>query len=165
MAAKPSAKSNKPAKPNGKPAGMSGPDRKYDREEVTKAICARLALGEPLTVICRDIGVPVRTVNDWRLADAYIRAQFDEARDLGYDAIAVRMRETARGGGDSKGDVQRDKLIIDTDEKLLRKWDPRRYGEKVQLADADGNKLPARQMTDEDLLAVIARATRDECRG
>lgn len=143
---------------------------KHDRAAVTKAVCERLAKGEPMSVICREIGVPVRTVNDWRLDDADIRAQFDEARDLGHDAIAVRMRLTARGkgpehGGDSTGDVQRDRLIIDTDDKLLRKWDPRRYGEKVQLADADGNKLPARQMTDEELLAVIARATRDEDRG
>ena len=123
---------------------------KYDRAKLTQAICARLATGEPMTVICRDLGVPVKTVNDWRLADAEIRAQFDDARDLGYDAIAQRSRLTARGkseadGGDSTGDVQRDKLIIDTDHKLLARWDPRRYGEKVQLADADGEKLPAPQ--------------------
>lgn len=128
----------------------AGAPRQHDRGALTKAICERLAQGEPMTVICRDLGVPVKTVNDWRLADAEIRAQFDEARDLGHDAIAVRMRLTARGkgpkhGGDSTGDVQRDKLIIDTDDKLLRKWDPRRYGEKVQLGNDPDNPLPAPQ--------------------
>lgn len=118
---------------------------KHDRAKLTKAICERLAQGDPMTVICRDMGVPVKTVNDWRLADAEIRAQFDEARDLGHDSIAVRMRETARGKGDSTGDVQRDKLIIDTDDKLLRKWDPRRYGEKVQHGNDPDNPLPAPQ--------------------
>lgn len=118
---------------NGKPADMLGAPRKYDRDEMVPAICARLATGEPLAVICRDLGVPVRTVNDWRAQDGAIAAQFDEARDLGFDAIAWKSREIARGRGDSTGDVQRDKLIIDTDHKLLAKWDPRRYGEKQQL--------------------------------
>lgn len=124
--------------------------RKHDRESVTIAICTRLAAGEMMTAICRDIGVNVKTVNDWRLQDADIRAQFDEARDDGYDAIANRLRFTARGkgdadGGDSSGDVQRDKLIIDTDLKLLAKWDPRRYGDKVQHANHEGGELPAPQ--------------------
>ncbi len=128
---------------------MSAP-RKHDREALVPVICARLATGEPMTVVCADLGVPVKTVNDWRLQDKGIRAQFDTARDDGYDAIAHRARATARGkgehgGGDSTGDVQRDKLIIDTDLKLLAKWDPRRYGDKVQLANGDGTNLPAPQ--------------------
>jgi hypothetical protein len=31
----------------------------------------------------------------------------------------------AEEGGDSSGDVQRDKLIVETDLKLLAKWNPR----------------------------------------
>lgn len=123
----------------------------YDRETLVPAICARLACGEMMTMVCRDLGLLVRTVNLWRETDPAIAAQFDEARDLGYDAIASRLRQTARGrgeaaGGDSTDDVQRDKLIIDTDLKLLAKWDPRRYGDKVQHADANGNVLPPPQM-------------------
>lgn len=115
---------------------LGGRPREYNREEVTQAICERLAIGTPMAVICRDLDIPVRTVNGWRAEDAEISARFDEARDLGRDAIAHRTRATARGkgeeaGGDSTGDVQRDKLIIDTDLKLLAKWDPRRYGEKI----------------------------------
>lgn len=34
------------------------------------------------------------------------------------------------------------RLQIDTLLKLLAKWDPKRYGDRVQLADADGNQLP-----------------------
>lgn len=138
-----------------------GAPRKHDREAVTAAICARLASGEPMTVICRDLGVVVKTVNDWRLNDEAIRAQFDEARDLGYDAIAQRSRLTARGkgetdGGDSTGDVQRDKLIIDTDHKLLARWDPRRYGDRI--THAGDPEAPLSGMTDEQVderLAVL----------
>lgn len=127
-----------------------------DREEAVPAICARLSAGEPMTVICRDMGVSVRTVNDWRKTDAEIAVQFDEARDHGHDAIAVRMRETARGRGDSTGDVQRDKLIIDTDDKLLRKWDPRRYGDALKLS--GDPEAPLAGLTDAQLderLAVL----------
>lgn len=134
---------------------MSAP-RKHDRDSIVSAICARLADGEPMTVVCRDLGVPVKTVNDWRLQDEAIRAQFDEARDHGHDAIAVRMRETARGRGDSTGDVQRDKLIIDTDDKLLRKWDPRRYGDALKLS--GDPEAPLAGLTDAQLderLAVL----------
>lgn len=92
-------------------------------------------------MICRDIGVPVRTVDFWRGQDASIAACFDAARDEGFDAIAHRCRATARGKGDSTADVQRDKLIIETDLKLLAKWDPRRYGEKVTLAGDAENPL------------------------
>ena len=110
---------------------MAAP-RLYDRDKLVPQICARLSEGEPLAVICRDIGIPRRTVNQWRQDDEEIAAQFDESRDEGYDTIAWRIRGTARGINDSTGDTQRDKLIIDTDLKLLAKWDPRRYGEKIQ---------------------------------
>ena len=80
----------------------------------------------------------VRTISDWKAANAGFEKAFGEARTIGFDAIAERTRLTARGkkateGGDSTGDVARDRLIIENDHKLLAKWDPRRYGDKVQL--------------------------------
>jgi hypothetical protein len=36
-------------------------------------------------------------------------------------------------GGESTNDVQRDKLIIETDLKLLAKWNPKKYGDKVNV--------------------------------
>lgn len=166
---------------------LGGRPREYDREAVTQAICERLATGrDPMTVICADLGVAVRTVNGWRAEDPEIAARFDEARELGYDAIAadcLAIADTPELGvieklervpvGDDEGPGgfvmtvterrQEDmlghrKLRIDTRMKLLAKWDPRRYGEKVQLADADGNKLPAHQLSDAELLAIIAKA-------
>lgn len=115
-----------------------GSERKYDRDELVPLICSRLAEGDPLTEICRDLGIPRRTVNQWRQDDPDISAEFLEARDEGYDAIAWRSRRTIRGkkqeeGGESTGDVVRDKAIVEHDLKLLAKWDPRRYGEKQQL--------------------------------
>lgn len=122
--------------------------RKHDRDALVPKICAHLAQGEPMEPFLQQLGLSRRTVNQWREDDPEIAKQFDEARDAGYDAIARRTRSTARGksveqGGDSTGDVQRDKLIIDTDLKLLAKWDPRRYGDKVQQEISGKDGAPA----------------------
>lgn len=129
-------------------------NRKFDRGTIVPAICARLSTGEPLTVICRDLGLSRFTVCQWRKDDPEIAAQFDAARDDGYDAIAHRTRATARGAGDSTKDVQRDKLIIDTDLKLLAKWDPRRYGDRI--THAGDPEAPLAGMTDEQVEARLA---------
>jgi hypothetical protein len=70
--------------------------------------------------------------------DAEVSRVIARAREDGAQAIAFRARQTARGkkaedGGDSTGDVQRDKLIIETDLKLLSKWD-KRYADRVTHA-------------------------------
>ena len=52
----------------------------------------------------------------------------------GEETIAFNLRETARGRGESTHDVHRDKLIIETDLKLLAKWNPKRYGDKIEIA-------------------------------
>ena len=96
-----------------------------------QAIVEQLSQGTPLADICRNDDMPaVRTVSAWKAADAEFNADFARAREEGHDAIAARVRHTARGLGESSGDVQRDKLIIETDLKLLAKWD-KRYGDKL----------------------------------
>ena len=101
-------------------------------QEIADRICEQLADGIPLAVICRDGGMPaVHTVSKWKAAHEAFSADFACAREEGHDAIAARLRDTARGLGESTADVQRDKLIIDTDLKLLAKWDPKRYGDRT----------------------------------
>lgn len=118
--------------------------------DILKEICDRLSEGEPLACICRDEGMPAaRTVRSWMEGEnesvpaEEVSAAIAHARVIGHDAIAARTRLTARGkdeseGGDSTGDVQRDKLIIETDLKLLAKWDPKRYGDLLKLSGSDG---------------------------
>lgn len=127
--------------------------------EVVEAICERLSAGEPLAAICRDEGMPAaRTVYDWMEARPEVSTAFARAREEGEDAITIRARQTARGkgtdqGGDSTGDVQRDKLIIDLDLKLLAKWNPKKWGDKTTA------ELTIKRATEElgdDELAAIA---------
>lgn len=127
------------AKKNGRPSVF--------KQEIIDDIFDRLARGEPLAEICRTPGYPcVRTVNLWcekGKGDEALVSGFARARKEGFDAIAWRLRETARGLGESTGDVARDKLIIETDLKLLAKWDATRYGDRVQHANDPDNPMPA----------------------
>jgi len=110
--------------------------------EAKQEILQRLSTGEPLADICRSDHMPaVRTVSAWKAADPEFDADFARAREDGHDAIASRLRHTARGTGESSGDVQRDKLIIETDLKLLAKWD-KRYSDKLKHVGGDDGDNP-----------------------
>lgn len=116
-------------------------------QEIADEICKRLSNGEPLTVICREDGKPCDdTVREWAKTRPALSRAIACARVVGHDMIAWRARQTLRGkgpdeGGESTGDVQRDKAIADFDLKLLSKWDPKRWGEKMTLAGDDENPL------------------------
>lgn len=112
--------------------------------EIVKEICDRLCTGEPLEQICRDDKMPdAQTIHRWtRMLDGAkdksplvpdsVKEDIAHARDIGYDAIANEARMVARGApGISSGDVARDKLIIETDLKLLAKWHAKKYGDRV----------------------------------
>lgn len=117
-------------------------------QEIADEICARLSKGEPLAHICRDEHMPaVRTVSDWKVASEQFSADFTRARDEGFDHLAAEclriadtpaegVETTVKANGDEetrKGDMLgHRKLQIETRLKLLAKWDPKRYGEKVQ---------------------------------
>ncbi len=115
-------------------------------DETAQAICARLATGEPLAVICRDEGMPaVRTVSLWKEDHPDFAAEFARARDEGYDVIGadcMGIADDARNDwmrskqGEKVLDaehVQRSKLRIETRLKLLAKWDPKRYGDRLNV--------------------------------
>jgi hypothetical protein len=107
--------------------------------QIAQQIVDRISQGEPLQQICRDGGFPKwRTVYKWIDSREDFRAAIARARDLGYDAIAEGLRDVARGKEGSSGDVMRDKLIVETDLKLLSKWSPKKYGDSVGLKLTDG---------------------------
>lgn len=118
--------------------------------EVAAAICERLATGEPLRVICRDEGMPAwRTVYDWLAADSEFAARFARARVAGFDALAEQCLEIAddethdwvmskKGVVADEVAIGRARLRVDTRLKLLAKWDPKRYGERIDVGNAEG---------------------------
>jgi hypothetical protein len=129
-----------------------------ERESIAKEILGRLAKGEPLAVICRDEFLcNAETWRNWCAADETLAIAYARAREDGFDEIALQCLEIAdETSKDTKkvGDgaevcnsewISRSRLRVDTRLKLLAKWDPKRYGEKVQteLVGKDGAELAA----------------------
>jgi hypothetical protein len=135
----------KPTKQRRKGRGDPSVDVTLERIARQKAeVCERIAKGETLSAICRSEGFPDPvTVWRWKEIDDQFAQDFARARELGYDAIAdetVRIADDAsndymeskRGGKEFDAEhVQRSKLRVETRLKLLAKWSPKKYGEKV----------------------------------
>lgn len=115
--------------------------------ELARLICERLAAGETLRSICRDIAPPTEsTVRRWVLDDVDgFAAQYARAREIGYQCMADELLEEARnprvgqkrktkGDGSievEEGDaVDRSRLVVDTLKWTLAKALPKIYGEK-----------------------------------
>lgn len=122
--------------------------------ELLERICERLAEGVPLTVICRDLrseGIQLapRTVRDWEADEGKpdAAAQIAKARELGEYTLAEQCLEIADSpleGEETKLDKEGNvvevkrgdmlghrKLQIETRLKLLAKFNPKRWGERV----------------------------------
>jgi len=117
---------------------------------VARIMCEQLSEGIPLRQICRNNdGFPAwRTVYDWMSKDPDLATAIAHARDVGYDAMAEECLDIADNAGNDwmerlndegvpvgyqvNGDhIQRSKLRIETRLKLLAKFNPKRYGDKV----------------------------------
>lgn len=125
-------------------------------EEKAEEICERLGEGIPLREICRREDMPAwRTVYRWIEANTDFAARIAHARTRGFDAIAEQCLQIADdtsddtvwvGPADSPREaantewISRSKLRVETRLKLLAKWDPKRYGDKLDVTSA-GNKL------------------------
>jgi hypothetical protein len=113
-------------------------------DEIVEAISE----GVPLRQFCRDKDISWRQVYYWLDEDKEFATRFARAREKGFDAIAEECLDIAddarndwmtRRVGDEDRQVldaehvQRSKLRIETRLKLLAKWDPKRYGEKLDM--------------------------------
>lgn len=122
---------------------------------VIDEIVDSLSKGITLRDICRRAGMPDwTTVYQWMRNDEELSQRIAHARELGYDAIAEETVEiidtppercmTEFGDKVDPGSVQWQKNRVEQRLKLLAKWSPKKYGEKigvehsgtVQLADA-----------------------------
>ena len=139
VAAKTPAKKTQTVKRTGRPSKYS--------PEIARVICEQLSEGIPLRQICRETdGFPAwRTVHDWMGRDPELSASIARARDIGYDAIAEECLQIADTVQFGQKQVMTDegtattiedmlghrKLQIETRLKLLAKFHPTKYGDKL----------------------------------
>lgn len=116
-------------------------------EDITSAICARLAEGESLRSICRDDDMPVlSTVFLWLSKHPEFSAQYARAREAQADALfedILEIADDARNdwmrisGDDDEGyrlngeHVQRSRLRVDARKWMAGKLRPKAYGDKA----------------------------------
>lgn len=126
------------------------------REKIAKEILERLAKGEPLAAICRDDFLcNAETWRNWCKQDETLGIAYARAREDGFDQIALECLEIAddtskdtkvtKDGAEICNSewISRSKLRVETRLKLLAKWDPKRYGERIQNehSNPDGGPL------------------------
>lgn len=133
-------------------------------------ICERIATGETLRDICRSAHMPnFQRVYEWIDADEDFAGRIARARDIGFDAIAfeaLKIADTPIEGVETTtkddGRVEKKtgdmlghrKLQVETRLKLLAKWSPKKYGEKIaqEITGANGGPVViAGAPTDADL--------------
>jgi hypothetical protein len=153
-----------------------GSGSKYT-EEIAEQICDLVSNGVNLRKVCRMGGMPAwRTVYDWVVDKPDFAARLARAREMGYDSLAEEALEISNtpeigtkkvysSGADEKKDsvtvteedmIAHRKLQIETRLKLLAVWDPKRYGNKMQVGGDGGDPIKIRaQVEAEELLDAI----------
>lgn len=101
--------------------------------ELLDTVLERLANGETLTAISRDLNFSRTIWARWMDADPELAKAYYHARSIGSDAIADDIVEIVdKAPADAVG-VAKARLRADTRLKLLAKWQPDKYGEKVDV--------------------------------
>lgn len=142
--------------------------------ELVGRICAGLAGGTPISILCMEAGMPsMRTVRDWQESDEGFAEEVAMAREAGFDKIAMEALaiaddssndtiETRSGLAPNRDWLARAKMRVDTRLKLLAKWDMKRYGGKAgaDARDGDGKEEMLGHGIGEDLQErILARTT------
>ena len=127
-------------------------------EAVAEEIVEWISQGKTLRDFCRLEGKPAwRTVYAWMEKDKDFYARIAHARDLGYDAIAEETLEIidtppemaeswSQGGGSKHRDSAHAgwlKNRVEQRMKLLAKWSPKKYGDKVGVEHSGAIALDA----------------------
>lgn len=132
------------------PVNKGGRPTKYT-EALVEEICERLSKGEPLAAICREEHMPHRnTVGNW-MEDADVSVRIARAREAGEERIAADVLEivdmpparvaTPHGDAIDSGDVANRKMRAEYRLKLLAKWNPKKWGDKIDMT-SGGEKIP-----------------------
>jgi hypothetical protein len=109
-------------------------------EKLAAEICNRIARGESLRSICKDENMPDRaSVHRW-LIDKNKREfydQYESACNIRAENMFDALTEIA---DNTEGEVQRDRLRVDTRKWYLSKIMPKKFGEKMDVT-SDGKAI------------------------
>jgi hypothetical protein len=134
-----------------KPKAKTGRPPEAVPEDIAEELSQWIAHGKTLREFCRQEGKPAwRTVYAWMEKDKDFYARIAHARDLGYDAIAEETLAiidepppSDMNGKTDNGYVVWSKNRVEQRMKLLAKWSPKKYGDKVGIEHSGSVALDA----------------------
>lgn len=134
-----------------KPKAKTGRPPEAVPEDIAEELSEWIAHGKTLREFCRQEGKPAwRTVYDWLRKDKEFSTRIAHARDLGYDAIAEETLAiidepppSDMNGKTDNGYVVWSKNRVEQRMKLLAKWSPKKYGDKVGIEHSGSVALDA----------------------
>jgi hypothetical protein len=147
-------------------------------DEIFLDMLVLVAQGMTLRQVFRLPGMPSR-MSFYRYVDCEDQAEaarrqgrLARARTMGLEEIAEEILDIADDGSNDwierekdgatlvevdREHLQRSKLRVETRLKLLAVWDPARYGQRINHADADGKPLRGEGVTASDLAIGLAK--------
>lgn len=143
-------------------------------KEITDEICRRLARGQTLRAMCREVAhLPHRdTVNDWLIHDVAFSDRVARAREVGSHALIEENRDIADDGSNDwmekmgrdgqpigwmlNGEhVQRSKLRIDQRWREAEALLPKVYGKRQTIEHAGGIAITTGDNSDEIMAEIM----------
>lgn len=132
-------------------------------QELFDRICERISEGESLRAICEDADMPNKAnVLRWVAADDALRDQYARAMETRADvhfeemlaiADSPMLGEIVTVKDDGKTETRTEDMLghrrlqVDTRKWILARMNPRKYGEKLELAGDKENPLTLQVLT------------------
>jgi hypothetical protein len=106
-------------------------------------VVERIALGQTLAALGRELGFHPTKWGEWCRADEALGIAYAQARETGQDVIADEVMQIIDSVPAQSEEIQRAKLRAEMRLKLLAKWNPKRYGDRLstELSNKEGETL------------------------
>jgi hypothetical protein len=129
--------------------------------KLIEEVLSRIAQGETLAALGRELDFHPQSWADWMRADEGLAIAYADARDTGHDVIADDVLQIIDSVPAQGEEIQRAKLRAEYRLKLLAKWNPKKYGDKqtVDVGNKDGETLKVEsQPIDPLVLSALTEA-------
>jgi hypothetical protein len=129
--------------------------------KLIEEVLSRIAQGETLAALGRELDFHPQSWADWMRADEALAIAYADARDTGHDVIADDVLQIIDSVPAQGEEIQRAKLRAEYRLKLLAKWNPKKYGDKqtVDVGNKEGETLKVEgQQIDPLVVAALTEA-------